>query len=133
VYESAAAIWALFGPEQEALDGLESGIRPALRLLPALAGDAEDAPDSTSWGGIHAAAAPIEGQLSLTWNQMLLSDLDPEPRQPSLLPVPQLWEEAAATDPAHLVRAPGAPGRRTRTTRRPRQRRAPEDQLTLFG
>lgn len=109
----SAAPQVLFGPDQEALDGLESGIRPALALVPPLAEDPA-AP----------APAPMGGQLSLLWNQMLLADAEPDPTQPALLAEPPLWDETPAAGP---VPVPA----RGHGLRRP-ARRPPEGQLLLF-
>jgi hypothetical protein len=130
--------WALFGPEQPAFSGLDWGIRPALRLVPPLASDADAVPGGAAADLPPAGAGPagpprpeaspaepcaaIPGQLSFGWTQLLVWDLEPEPSQPSLLTPPPPWE------------AP-APAARPARPSRPRSRgRAPAaDQLTLFG
>lgn len=97
----------LFGPEQPPFAGLDLGVRPVLRLVPALV---EAAPPGE-----------IPGQLNLSWNQLLLSEAEPEPKQPSLLPEPPPWEELVV--PRH-VRA---------TRGRSRSRLQAGEQLRLFG
>lgn len=151
----AHAVWALFGPDQDPFAGMDLGIRPALRLIDGGADEASaphqapgeptgralgEAPGEPAGRalGEAPAQAPIPGQLCLTWNQMLLSDLEPEPRQPSLLPVPLPWEQEALPGEPGAPAAP-APGRakpaptRARAPRRPRRRDLGEDQLTLFA
>jgi hypothetical protein len=128
--------WALFGPEQPAFAGLDWGIRPALRLVPPLAGGADPLPGDAAAhpAGAGAAGPPrseatpagpcaaIPGQLSFGWTQLLVWDLEPEPSQPSLLTPPPPWEAPALA---------AGPARRSRP--RARGRAPAADQLTLFG
>jgi len=112
----AALATPLFGPEQAPLSGFDPGIRPALRLV----GQSETAAPTVP----APPMPPIPGQLCFSWNQLLLSEVEPEPRQPSLLPEPPLWEELVV--PRHV--------RATRGRSRSRRgRNDGADQLRLFA
>jgi hypothetical protein len=75
VSESASLL--LFGDEQISFPGIPPGVvsRPVTDPLPA---------------GTGGSQCP--GQLCLGPSQLLLTDADPEPLQPSLLPDPPPWE-----------------------------------------
>jgi len=101
VSQPQPATLRLFGGEQGPLPGMDRG----LRILPPEEPDA-DCP--------LAVVLPGPGQLCLGPNQMLLWDADPEPRQPSLLPDPALWELAPPRVPPRDARhraGGGGPGR----------------------
>lgn len=103
----------------QTLPGMDFGLRPALWLVPAPV-DAEVPPT-------------CPGQLRFGWEQLEVWDVEPEPRQPSLLPPPTLFEELweAPVPPAEeAVR----PRRREPQARPPRRVRRPAaGQLALFG
>ena len=74
---SESASLLLFGDEQISFPGIPPGAasRPVTDPLP-----------------VNAGASQCPGQLCLDASQLLLTDADPEPLQPSLLPDPPPWE-----------------------------------------
>lgn len=109
----------VFDGIQAALPGMDYGLRPALRLVPAL---------EPPLAGCANGASPGRGQLSFGLEQLEVWDVEPEPLQPSLLPPPTLWEEAA-----RFAAVPVRPPRREPPARPPRRGRRPASgQLALF-
>ena len=110
----------VFDDIQVSLPGMDYGLRPALRLVPPVEPGGNAGPE-------EASACP--GQLSFGWEQLEVWDVEPEPLQPSLLPPPALWEEAARSAAATL-----RPPRREAPARPPRRPRRPASgQLALFS
>ncbi|HEU5001898.1 MAG TPA: hypothetical protein VFW71_03850 [Actinomycetota bacterium] len=105
----------VFDDVQAPFPGMDYGLRPALRLVPPPI-DPED-------------LAPGPSQLRFGWEQLEVWDVEPEPLQPSLLPPPTLWEEAAL-----LAAVTVRPPTREPQARPPRRGRRPvSGQLALFG
>ncbi|HYR61090.1 MAG TPA: hypothetical protein VET24_00405 [Actinomycetota bacterium] len=102
---SAPATLLLFGDEQISFPGIphDGGMQAATR-------EPASASASALASGDHSPepARACPGQLCLGPVQMLLAEADPEPRQPSLLPEPPLWE---TPDPVHRVPVQDPPAR----------------------
>lgn len=96
---TAPANLLLFGHQQRGLPGIPTGGAPA----PASRADAVPEP-------APAPRAPLPGQLVLGPSQLLLAEVDPEPRQPSLLPEPPPWE---TVDTVPRIRPAPSPRPRT--------------------
>jgi hypothetical protein len=104
---TASASLLLFGDEQISFPGID-GCAAGSRTGPGAETGAE-----RLLAGPGVSHCP--GQLCFGPSQMLLADADPDPRQPSLLPVPPPWD---------LAERPGAPVAPD-ADRRPRIRQEP--------